>query len=174
MEFYDVIKARRSVRKYKDTPVDHAVINRILETALLAPSWCNHQSPRYVLVNNCETKKELGLLINNPNPECYEKAPYALVLMADPSDSGSLAGKEYYLVDCGISMEHIVLAAAAEGLGTCWVGYFRESPVRNLLNISDDMRIVAVTPIGYPDDEPKPRERMKLSEIVMENGYGTR
>ena len=104
MELYETIAARRSIRKYKEDPVPRETLDRVLEAARLAPSWCNRQCHRYIVVSDPETRKTLGELIDNPSVECYEKAPYALVLCAEPSDSGFNAGKEYYLVDCGISM----------------------------------------------------------------------
>ena len=171
MEFYDVLKTRRSIRQYKDDPVPRETLNRILEAGRIAPSWCNRQCWRYIVVSDPAQRKMLGELISNPSAECYEKAPYALVLCADPSDSGVTGGKEYYLVDCGISMEHVVLAAANEGLATCWVGAFAEYPVRNLLGIPKEIKIVAISPVGYADQEPRPFEREPLQKIVFEGSW---
>ena len=171
MELYETIAARRSIRKYKEDPVPRETLDRVLEAARLAPSWCNRQCHRYIVVSDPETRKTLGELIDNPSVECYEKAPYALVLCAEPSDSGFNAGKEYYLVDCGISMEHLVLAAAAEGLGTCWVGYVPENPVRNLLGIPREVKVVAITPLGVPGEAPSARPRVPLGKIVFEGAW---
>jgi nitroreductase len=171
MDFYDVVRQRRSVRKYKAEPVDRAVIERILEAGRQAPSWKNRQCWRYILISDPELKRTLGELVDNPGAECYVNAPYVLALCADSTDSGTMSGKEYYLVDCGISMEHIVLAAQAEGLGTCWVGYFAENPVKGLLKVPQDTHVVAITPIGYPDEAPAARPRKTMQEIVFENTW---
>ena len=171
MEFFETVAARRSIRKYQDTPVPRETVDRILEAARLSPSWCNRQCHRYIVGSDPEKRSMLGELIDNPSKACYETAPYAIVLCADSTDSGFNSGKEYYLVDCGISMEHVVLAATAEGLGTCWVGYFPENPVRNLLGIPQDVRVVAVTPLGVPAEAPKPRPRLPLENIVFEDGW---
>lgn len=171
MEFYETVAARRSIRKYQDVPVPRETVDRILEAARLAPSWCNRQCHRYIVVSDPEKRRMLGELIDNPSKDCYEKAPYALVLCADPTDSGFNGGKDYYLVDCGISMEHAVLAATAEGLGTCWVGYFPENPVRNLLGIPRDVRVVAITPLGVPAEAPAPRPRLAHENMAFSNGW---
>ncbi len=171
MEFYETLRARRSIRSYKTDPVERSTIDRILEAGRIAPSWCNRQCWRYILISDPETRAMLGELIDNPNKECYVNAPYALVLCADPSDSGVKNGKEYYLVDCGISMQQVVLAATAEGLGTCWVGAFSEYPIRNLLGIPQDVKIVAITPIGYADETPGEQERLSLNKIVFEGNW---
>ncbi len=113
----------------------------------------------------------LGAQLDNPSAQCYEKAPYVLVLCADPTDSGVIGGKEYYLADCGAAMENVLLAAAAEGLGTCFVGSFSEYAVRAILHIPTDVRVVAVTPIGYPDEMPEESKRENLSSIVYENSW---
>lgn len=171
MQFYDVINARRSIRKYKDTPVSPETVLRILDAGRKAPSWKNMQCWRYILVSDAALKARLGELLNNPSAGCYRDAPFALVLCALPAESGSEDGKEYYLVDSAISMEHVVLAATAEGLATCWVGLFTEQPVRELLGIPDDVKIVAITPLGYPAQERNPRPRKALEEILFENKW---
>ncbi len=171
MDFYDVINARRSIRRFKDTPVARETIDRILDAARKAPSWNNRQCWRFVLVSDKTVKAMLGQQIRNPSAEAYETAPYALVLCADPTDSGVANGKEYYLADCGAAMEHVLLAAAAEGLGTCFVGSFTEYTVRSILKIPEDVRVVALSPIGYPDEAPEAKQRMPLEQLVYENGW---
>ena len=171
MEFYDVVNARRSIRRYKDTPVERKKIERVLDAARKAPSWNNRQCWRFVLVSDPTLRAMLGQQIRNPSAECYETAPYALAICADPTDSGVAGGREYYLVDCGAAMEHIQLAAAAEGLGTCFVGSFSEYTVRTILQIPEDVRVVALSPIGWPDEAPGARPRADLKSLVFENGW---
>lgn len=171
MDIYESIAARRSIRKYSDRPVPRETVDKILNAGRLAPSWKNRQCWRFLLISDPYVKQQLGMVIDNPSAELYQTVPYVLVLCADPTDSGTMAGKDYYLVDCGICMEHVVLAAAAEGLGTCWVGYFPENPLHGLLGVPKDTRIVAISPLGYPAEEPAPRERQPLEKIVYENGW---
>ncbi len=171
MELYDCIATRRSIRKYSDEPVPREVIDRVLEAGRLAPSWKNRQCWRFILVSDPDIKRQIGMVVDNPSQEVYQNAPYVLVLCADPTDSGTMAGKDYYLVDCGICMEHVVLSATAEGLGSCWVGYFPENPLRALLGIPRDTRIVALTPLGYAAEAPEARERQELSKMVHEDGW---
>lgn len=171
MDFYDAVHARRSIRRYNDTPVEREKIDRILDAARKAPSWNNRQCWRFVLVSDPELRAMLGAQIDNPSTECYEKAPYALALCADPTDSGVIGGKEYYLADCGAAMENVLLAAAAEGLGTCFVGSFSEYAVRAILHIPTEVRVVALSPIGYSDEVPEESKRESLTNIVYENGW---
>ena len=173
MDFYETVRRRRSIREFKDTPVPREAVERILQAGRLAPSWRNRQCWRYILISDPSVRRMLGEILHNPSMACYENAPYALALCADPTDSGSMGGKDYYLVDCGISMEHVMLAAAAEGLGTCWIGYFPENPVRALLGVPSDVKVVAITPLGVPAEAPEPRPRKELAEIAYENRFGS-
>lgn len=169
MEFYEAVNARRSIRRYKDTPVEREKLDRILDAAQKAPSWNNRQCWRFILVSDTALKAMLGEQMRNPSVECYINAPYVLVLCADPTDSGVSSGKEYYLADCGAAMENILLAATAEGLGTCFTAGISEYAVRALLNIPKDVRVVALTPIGYPDEAPEARPRAGREKTVYEN-----
>lgn len=171
MEFYDVINARRSIRRYKDTPVEREKIDRILDAARRAPSWNNRQCWRFILVSDPTLRAMLGQQLRNPSAQCYEAAPYVLVLCADPTDSGVAGGKEYYLADCGAAMEHVQLAAVAEGLGSCFVGSFSEYTVRTILHIPEDVRVIALSPLGYPDEAPEAKPRASLKSLVHENGW---
>ena len=171
MEFYEVLKSRRSIRAYKDTPVEQAALTRILEAGRMAPSWCNRQCWRFIVIQDPVVRKMLGEAISNPSKECYEQAPYVIVVCADPSDSGFMGGKEYYMVDCAIAMEHIVLAAANEGLGTCWVGAFAEYSVRNVLGIPKEVKVVGITPLGYADEEAEQTPRRPIEDMVFHDTW---
>lgn len=169
MDIYEAIEARKSIRRYESRPLAPELIDRVLNAGRLAPSWKNRQCWRFIVVRDAELKKQIGMVVDNPSAEVYETAPCVLILCADPTDSGTNGGKDYYLVDCGICMEHVMLAAAAEGLGTCWVGYFPENPLRALLGVPRDTRIVALSPLGYPAEDPAPRPRQALERMVFDN-----
>jgi len=154
MDFREVIRARRSVRKFRPDPVSDEVLGRCLEAARLAPSWRNGQPWRFVVVRDRETIGRLvragwlGGMINL----WLRDAPVVVVACADPRPSGSKGDQSYYLVDVAIALEHLVLAATSEGLGTCWIGGFSEEKVREVLSIPELIRVVAMTPLGYPAD----------------------
>jgi nitroreductase len=94
-------------------------------------------------------------------------APAIIVGCADPTLSGTRFNQRYYLLDMGISMEHIILAAAEKGLGTCWIGgQYDEPSIKKALRIPYEIRVVALTPIGYPSETPGPKNRKSLDEIV--------
>jgi nitroreductase len=156
MDIYETIQRRRSVRKYSQRPVPAEAITRCLEAARLSPSWRHGQPWHFVLVRDVETIRRLvttGWLAGAANRWMMD-APVVLVACADPRPSGVKGDQSYYLVDVAIAVEHFILAATAEGLGTCWIGGFDETRVRAVLAIPDHIRVVAMTPVGYPADEP--------------------
>ena len=148
MDFIDVITARKSVRGYSDKPVEEEKLSKVLEIARLAPSWANKQCCRYIVVKDKTKIQELS-----GNFGWLKQAPVVVVACADPKDSGDRNGMNYYLVDVGISMQQLVLAATAMDLGTCWVGAFDETKVKKALQIPENIKVVAMTPIGYPADK---------------------
>jgi nitroreductase len=176
MDFYDVVKQRKSVRRYLPEKVPEDRLMRALEAARLAPSWANRQCWRYVVVDDPALMSKIA-----PVTVKAFGAPMMIVLCADPAQSGQREGKDYYLVDAAISMEHFVLAATAEGLGTCWVaGRLDESAVKQALEIPDDLRVVAITPLGFPSEGtggeapegPSAPNRKLMGEIAFRNRYG--
>jgi len=176
MDVYEAVAARRSIRRYKPDPVAEETVTRVLDAARLAPSWKNLQCWRFVVVRG-ETGKA-GLLSafadTNPGKKAIAAAPVMIVVCADPQASGKMGGKEYYLVDVGIAMENLMLAARAEGLGTCWLGEFDEQPVKEALGVPADWKVVGMTPLGWPDQDPKPRPRKALDEIVFQERWDGR
>lgn len=163
----DVISKRRSIRKYKPDPVPEEDIRYILEAARLAPSWANSQCWKFVVVTDQQTKEELAKAGNN----WIAHAPVIIVACADPSKPGTKGDQQYYMLDVGIAMEHLILAAADRGLGTCWIGAFDEDTVKKVLGVPEDIRVVASTPLGYPDESPDPRPRKPLEEVMCFNRY---
>lgn len=167
MEFSKVIEKRRSIRQYKPDSVPEEDIKYVIEAARLAPSWANTQCGHFVVVTDEEVKKEVAQAGN----EWIAQAPVIIVACADPTKPGTKGDQPYYLVDIGIAMEHLILAATERGLGTCWIGAFDEDKVKEALNVPEDIRVVASTPLGYPDETPGPQSRKKLEEIVSQNQY---
>jgi nitroreductase len=152
MEFFEVVASRHSVRTYRPEPVPEELIVQCLEAAQAAPSWRNSQCWRFMVVQSRELIERLaaqrvyGYRINS----WLTSAPAVVVACADPRESGQHGDLPYWAVDTAIALEHLVLAATALGLGTCWIGGFDEERVRRLLSIPEPIRVVAYTPLGYP------------------------
>ena len=156
MIFDEVLKNRRSIRKFKDAPIPREQILKMLEAARIAPSASNKQPWHFIVVENKDTIKQLA------KSEWAAKAPLMIVGLADQETSPNWGSN-----DLGIAFEHIALAATNLGLGTCWMGQTgREDLIRKLLDIPDKLKPVAVMPIGVPDETPAPKDRKSLNEIV--------
>lgn len=173
MEVFEAIEKRRSVRAYETTPVPREKLEQFLEAVRLAPSWKDKQCWSVIVLSQREDIRALGeLLRHNPGEAVFETAPYFIVFTADPAESGDRDGKPYYMTDIGIAMENAVLAATELGLGTCWVGAFSEGPIKEFLGVPDDIRIVAMTPLGVPAEAPDPRPRKALADFVFDGKWG--
>jgi nitroreductase len=167
VEFMDVVRQRRSIRKYRPDPVPQAKLDAVLEAARLAPSWANGQCWTFVVVTDAKVKNALARAGN----EWIEHAPVIIAACADRANSGEKEGQGYYLLDIGIAMEHLILAAAEQGLGTCWIGWFDEGKAKKALGVPKDIRVVALTPVGYADEAPEPRPRKSLGEMVRRDRW---
>ena len=167
MEFIDVITKRRSVRKFKPDMVSDADIEYVLECARLAPSWANSQCWKFIVVKDEKVKEKLASAGN----AWIAHAPVIIVVCADPTKPGTKGDQPYYMLDIGIAMEHLILAAADKGLGTCWIGAFDESAAKKALGVPDNIRVVASTPLGYPNETPGQRPRKALKDIMSVDKY---
>jgi nitroreductase len=151
MDFMDVVSKRRSIRKYRPDPVPEELINQVLEAARLAPSGGNAQPWHFIVVKDPETKKVLGI------SEWAQQAPVVIVGCTEASNP----------IDISIAFEHLVLAATNLGLGTCWIGRWgADSEIKKALKIPANVRVLAVTPLGYPAESPPGRSRKPMSQIV--------
>lgn len=166
MDFYETVSHRLSIRAYKPDPVPEDVLNRVLEAGRLAPSAKNLQPWKFIVIKDQAIRDRLV-------PACRDQkfmgqAPIAICACAVEAEAwGGMGG--YWsadVVDVTIALEHMILAAAAEGLGTCWIGAFIEEQVKEVLAIPEGVKPIALTPLGYPVREAKPRGRKPLSEIV--------
>ena len=174
MELYQALMDRRSIRKYRPDPVPPQTLKKLLEAARQAPSWKNQQCWKFIVVRDDKKKEQLAdsLAEGNPAYKAIRQAPVVVMVCADPDASGKEDGKEYYLLDAGLAMHQFMLAAQAEGVGTCWVAWFTEEKARRACNIPEKYRVVGLTPIGVPEKQPAPRGRKELSEIVYEEEWG--
>ena len=166
MEFYEVINKRRSIRAYKKDPVEDSKLSRILNAARLAPTAANRQPYSLIVVKDEETKLKLK---DAYSQEWFFTAPVIVCACALPDDAWKRNdGKGYVDVDVAIAMDHLILAASAEGLGTCWIAAFKPDVVRDVLSIPDDIEPLILTPLGYPEVIPEPTFRKSLEEMVRE------
>ncbi len=144
---HDTITSRRSIRKFRDTPVEDEKMTACLEAARAAPSWANSQPWHFIVVNGRLNVDGLGVL-----PGDMKDVPACILACGDPGESGNVDGKAYYLVDVAIATEHLVLEAMEQGLGTIWIAGFKENAVKKQLGIPDNIKVVAAIPIGYPTE----------------------
>jgi nitroreductase len=175
MELYTAIKDRRSIRRYKSLPVEEEKLERILESARIAPSAGNRQPWHFIIIKDNDVKKQLkeaGFYISQRETEWLYNAPVIIGIFGEASKSWVRKdGKDYRDVDTSIAFEHLVLAATAEGLGTCWIGAFDPDAAKSILGIPDGIEPIAFTPLGYPDEFPSARPRKDFIEIIHLNKW---
>jgi nitroreductase len=170
MDVYEAITARKSVRAFEERDVPQAVLSRVLEGARLAPSASNRQEWRFVVVRDPATRKRLARAANAQ--AFVGQAPVVLACCAETDGHVMPCGHLCYPIDVAIAIDHITLCAVAEGLGTCWIGAFDEERVQELLGIPAHIRIVALLPIGYPQDPaPVAKSRLPLETIVKQERW---
>lgn len=165
----EAIKGRRSIRNYSSAPVEEEKLIQVLEAARLSPSAANEQAWKFIVVRNEDTRKKLAEAAGGQ--EFVGQAPVVIVACGTEPDKIMLCGQHRYTVDLSIAVSYIILEAYALGLGTCWLGRFEENKVKTILNIPDGVRVVAVTPLGYPAESPQARPRKELAEIVSYEKY---
>ena len=169
MNVFEAIKQRRSIRGYQDKPIEEEKLLRVLEAGRLAPSAKNLQEWRYVIVKDKDMRKKVAVASNNQY--FIAEAPVVIVGCATMTDYVLSCGQPAHSIDLAISMDHMTLQAVEEGLGTCWIGSFKEDEVKKLLNIPPEMRVVEIMPLGYPKFIPDPKPRKKMEEIVFHEKY---
>lgn len=174
MDFYEAVEKRKSIRKYKADLIEKDKLERIYNAARFAPSWKNLQCWRFMSIDDKEIIEKVKLSCDDWNQKIIsEEVPVVVLLCAIEADSGVRDEKDYYMLDSGLAMEHLMLAAANEGLGTCWMGLFDEKKIISALNIPEGIKIVAISPLGYPNQDPSPRPRKELTDIVFGNEWGS-
>ncbi len=172
MDVYEAIRTRRSVRRYKPDDLPDEVLDRVLEAMLLAPSAKNAQPWRFVVVRDAAARKALVPVCRNQ--KFIAEAPLVIVACGIEREAYPYMGGYWnsVAVDVAIAVDHLTLAAAAEGLGTCWIGAFDERGVKELLGIPEDVLVVALTPLGYPAESPSFRGRKSPAETLFLERWG--
>lgn len=166
MDVFEAIKTRRSIRDYRPDRVPEEKLLRCLEAFRLAPSACNYQPWRAIVVRDPKTKERLA----EASFGQYFIAEADVVIVACGWEARAYKRMGGYwnalAVDVAIAVDHLTLMAQAEGLGTCWIGAFDEQKVRDVLGIPSDVMVVALTPLGFPAGPARATPRKPLEEIV--------
>ena len=205
MDVSEVIRIRRSIRKFKPDPIPDEKVRLLLESARLAPSGTNTQPWRFIVVRDDDTKAKLQRAAHNQRH--IKRAPVIIVCCADleafkefPARVDELIGsgalpertREVFIpyiekgmrtvtkdalmvaaaANVAIAIEHIVLQAVEIGLGTCWVRWYEDEKVKEILDIPDNIEVMALLPVGIPDENPSPRPRLRLDKMVFSEKYG--
>jgi nitroreductase len=168
MDVIEAIQKRRSIRQYLDKEIPEETLKAILECARIAPSAGNRQPWVFVAVKTKATKDLLMAAAGNQ--PALGQAPVVVVVCADPEVAGARyedRGRTLYCFqDTSAAIENMMLAAVSLGLGTCWVGAFKETEVRKALDLPSNLRPVAMFPLGYPNQERGPRDLRPYEEVV--------
>ena len=167
MDIYEAIRTRKSVRSFLDRPVEREKLARVIEAARLAPSAHNNQEWRFVVVTDPERRRRLAR--EAAGQAFVGEAPVVIAACAETDGGIMRCGLPRHPIDVAIALDHLALAAVAEGLGTCWIGAFDAPRVRGILGIPPGIVVVQLMPIGYPrDPAPVPKRRLPLEAILHE------
>jgi nitroreductase len=169
MDVQQAIRTRRSIRHYQSQPVEPEKLTQVLEAARLAPSASNQQNWKFIVVRDPQIRQRLADAC--PGQSFVGEAPVILVCCGTDPDAVMLCGQHRYTIDLAIATTCMILQAHELGLGTCWLGRFDETRFKAILGIPDPVRVVAVTPLGYPAEAPAARPRKSLDEIVCYERY---
>lgn len=169
MDFAELVRRRRSVRAYLRDPVDDGLLAQVLEAARWAPTACNRQPFRLIVIRTAGRERELLRIYDET---WFVEAPLVICVCSLPQEGWSRRdGKSYADVDATIAMDHLILAAADRGLGTCWVAAFDPAAAREALGLPPDVEPLAFTPLGYAADRPAPTTRRPVSELVRHDRW---
>ncbi len=179
--FAEIARLRRSVRKFEDRPVTDEELAAIIEAARLAPSSNNTQPWRFVAIRDSEKIEAVaraGAALLPINKGWLSKAPCIIICCAEPSKVfhgivNPMLSIDLATIDVAIAVEHIVLAAAEIGLGTCWIGWFDEKKIRKVVDLPAKWKVIALLAVGWPERplEERVPNRKLLSEIAFDGGH---
>lgn len=190
MDVFEAIKNRRSIRHFKPDPVDDMTIQTVLEAAHWAPSWSNNQCWRFIIVRDNDVKTQIAdtltkikvedAMVDNASCTAIKQAPLLIVVCAEKGQAGynidgtttTDKGKYWFMFDVALAMENLTLAAHASGLGTVIVGAFNSIEVEYLLGVPDGFAVVAMTPLGYPEQKGQVSPRKKLGDVLFKEYFG--
>jgi nitroreductase len=165
MEYSDLILARYSVRAYRPDPIEDSKLQAILEAARMAPTAANRQPFQLVVIHTAGREEELRKIYHRP---WFVQAPLVIAVCAVSSQAWVRESDRFNarFIDAAIVADHLILAAANLGLGTCWIANFNTEAARTVLRLPEEAEPVIFTPLGYPTDQPGSKTRKPLSELV--------
>ena len=163
MDLYEAIEKRYSVRSYQDKPIEEDKLRRVLDAGRVAPSGRNRQDWKFVVALRAEVRQALADAAGQP---FLAQAAAVIAVVGLTPDSVMHCGIPADPVDCAIAIDHMTLAAVAEGLGTCWIGHFDQDAARSALSVPPDVKIVELLPIGYPTGAPSTKSRKSAEEVI--------
>ncbi len=176
MEVKTCITQRRSIRKFKDTPIDDALLKEVIEEASYSPSWKNTQITRYIAVKDSELKKKIAACTSAypHNGEIIESAPAVILVTFIKNRSGFERDGSYstdrndgwQMFDTGIATQTLSLALSDKGVGSVIMGIFDRKKIEELLELSEDRELACVIPIGYPDESPVAPKRKTVDDLL--------
>ncbi|TEU09915.1 MAG: nitroreductase [Anaerolineales bacterium] len=170
MDFAEVIRRRYSVRAYQRRAIEEDVLQRVLEAFVLAPTAANRQAFGLVVIPTAGRERELARIYGR---DWFAAQAPIVVCACAILHQGWVRrdGKSYADVDVAIAMDHLILAATNEGLGTCWIGAFDPNAAREVLGLPEGVEPIAFSPLGYPADMPGPKRRKRLEQIVHQERW---
>ncbi len=169
MDVFETIQNRRSIRKYSDKAVEDEKLNKVLEAARLSPSAHNYQNKKIIVIKDEETKIKLAEATRSY--DFIAQAPVVLISCGTGPDTLMSCGQSRHSVDLSIATSFMILEACELGLGTCWIGGFNSTVVKEVLGIPENATVVAITPLGYPAENPAARPRRAFDEVVCYEKY---
>ena len=165
LSLVDTVLSRRSIRRYEKKEIPNDVLSKILEAGRQAPSAANKQPLHFIVLTDDNLKKEFSKGLFN---RFIKDSPVTIVGCAK---TGNILTGKWSIVDTTIALQNMVIAAWTMGVGSCWVGDFNEDKVKQLLKIPDTWKVVTLVSFGYPAEQPKPRRKKSITEIVSINGF---
>jgi len=168
MDLYEAIRSRHSVRAYQDKPVEAEKLQRILDAGRLAPSARNRQQWKFVVVRDAGVRKAVAEAAEQP---FVGEAPVVIAVVGLTPNEKMYCDVPTDPVDCAIAIEHMALAATAEGLGTCWIGHFKQDDCRKALGVPKTAKVIELLPLGYPATSAPPKRRKPVEEVVCYDRY---
>lgn len=168
MDFYDVIEQRFSVRKYESREIEEDKLQRVLQAGRRAPTARNRQEWKLIVVRNESLRQAVAKGADQP---FLAEAPVILAAVGLTPDDRMHCRIPTDPVDCAIVLDHISLAAAAEGLGTCWIGHFDQDVCREVLNVPPTAQIIELMPLGYPAVPHRMKERKPLEDLICRDRF---
>ena len=169
MDVFTAISQRCSVRAYKPAVLEEDKLKKVLEAGRLSPSASNRQDWKFIVVKNKESRKKLARAAFGQS--FIGEAPVVIVACGTEPKTMLACGQPAHTVDVSIAFAYMILQAYELGLGTCWIGAFSEEEAKKALSIPENIRVVAMTPIGYPDQTPSEKLRKTLDQIVCYEKY---